>query len=306
MTALQIDKELGFVEGPAPRDRERNTLGRAIGARYQQELVSEGQHDGATVCGNLPSRQGVDFRADKKGETGYFPRMTDNPLGERIKQRLELLGKTATGASLEISQNKDLLRDIINGRTRNPRTDTMQKVSLVLECTVEWLMYGDGEPTPPLLEGRPKPNARLTDIDLPARGTLVRDIEVRGTIAGSMGGAFQFEGGVVDYVARPPGLITAKGIYALYVEGNSMFPAHPEGELRFISAFKPPRIGDTVAVTARYMPDGPVESFIKTYVKKTPTKLIVEQLNPKNTIEFDLNYVVSVHKVLTVNELFGI
>lgn len=306
MTSLQIDQELGFVEGATPGDRERNALGSAVGARHQQDLIGEGQHDSGTLCGNLPSRQGVYFRADKKGDAGYFPHMTAQTLGDRIKERLDALGKTATGASLEISQNKDLLRDIINGRTRNPRTDTMQKIAGVLECTVEWLMYGDGEPAPPVLEGRPKPNARLVDMDMPTRGTLVRDIEVRGTIAGSMGGAFQFEGGVVDYVARPPGLINAKGIYALYVEGDSMFPAHPEGELRFISAFKHPRVGDTVAVTARYTPDGPVESFIKTYVKRTPTKLIVEQLNPKATLEFDLQFVVSVHKVLTVNEMFGI
>ncbi|MFC5391650.1 XRE family transcriptional regulator [Bosea vestrisii] len=306
MTALQVHQKLGFVEGPAPGDREGNVLRSTIGAGHQQDLVSEGQHDKATVCGNLPSRQGVYFRADKKGKAGYFPRMIASTLGERIQERLVALNKTATGASLEISDNKDLLRDIINGRTKNPRSDTVRKIAAVLECTVEWLMLGDGEPAPPLLEGRPKANARHADVDMPTRGTLIRDIEVRGTIAGSMGGAFQFEGGVVDYVARPPGLINAKGIYACYIEGDSMFPAHPEGELRFISAFKPPRIGDTVAVTARYEPDGPIESFIKTLVKRTATKIYVEQLNPRHTLEFDLKYVISIHKVLTVNELFGI
>ena len=306
MTALQIDQKLGFVEGAPTRDRERHVLGSAVGAGNQKDLVSEGQHDVGTLCGNLPSSQGVYFRADKVRAAGYFTRMTGSTLGERIQERLAFLNKTATGASLDISDNKDLLRDIINGRTKNPRADTLRKIATVLECTVEWLMLGDGEPAPPLLEGRPKANARHADVEMPTRGTLIRDIEVRGTIAGSMGGTFQFEGGVVDYVARPPGLINAKGIYALYVDGESMFPAHPEGELRFVSAFKPPRIGDTVAVTARYTPDGPVESFIKTLVKRTSTKLIVEQLNPKATLEFDLQYVVSVHKVLTVNEMFGI
>ncbi len=216
------------------------------------------------------------------------------------------LGTTAAAVSLSVSDNKDLLRDIINGRTKNPRSDTMRKVALGLACNLEWLMDGDGEPTPALLAGRPTPNTRPAQVELSNRDTLIRDIEVRGTIAGSMAGAFQFEGGVVDYVARPPGLLNAKGIYALYVEGTSMIPAHPPGELRIISAFKHPNVGDTVAITARYTPDGPVECFIKTLVRRSASKIIVEQLNPKAQIEFDTAYVVSLHKVLTVNELFGI
>lgn len=305
MTAVEIDKQLRLVEGAPARDRKAHAFRVAIGAGHQKELIGEGQHRVATLCGDLPSSQGDISAETPSPGRGIFPTMSTT-LPERIEQRLADLGTTATAVSLKISDNKDLLRDIINGRTRNPRADTMRKVALGLECTLEWLMEGDGAPTPPLLEGRPRSNARPADVDIPYRNTLIRDIEVRGTVAGSMAGAFQFEGGVVDYVARPPGLINAKGIYALYVEGVSMVPAHSPGELRFISAFKHPNIGDTVAVTAQYTPDGPIESFIKTLVKRTNSKIVVEQLNPRALIEFDMQYVVSVHKVLTVNELFGI
>lgn len=304
MTAIEIDKQLGLVKGSPAGYGQRYTEGRAIGLGDGQHLVGQRQH-GATLCGNLPSRQGGISAETPIARRGILPDMK-TPLALRIEERLASLGTNATAVSLKISDNKDLLRDIINGRTKNPRADTLRKVAAGLECSLEWLMDGDGEPAPPLLEGRPIPNSRPADVDYPYRSSLIKDIEVRGTIAGSMAGAFQFEGGVVDYVARPPGLANAKGVYALYVEGTSMVPEHKPGELRFVSAFKHPNIGDTVAITARYTPDGPYESFIKTLVRRSTSKIIVAQLNPAAQIEFDPQYVVSMHKVLTMNELFGI
>lgn len=304
MTTIEIDKKLRFIEGTSAGDGESDPQRLAIGLRDSQDLIGQRQH-GATLCGNLPSSQGGISAETAIPRRGIFPIMK-SPLARRIEERLALLETNATAVSLKISDNKDLLRDIINGRTKNPRTDTMRKVAVGLECSLEWLMDGDGEPTPPLLEGRPTPNTRPADVDYPYRSTLIKDIEVRGTIAGSMAGAFQFEGGVVDYVARPPGLANAKGVYALYVEGTSMVPEHKPGELRFISAFKHPNVGDTVAITARYTPNGPYESFIKTLVRRSASKIIVAQLNPEAQIEFNPQFVVSMHKVLTMNELFGI
>lgn len=232
--------------------------------------------------------------------------MTDG-LSDRIKERLSAIRMSASAASVSAGQNAGFIGDILKGKAKNPRSDSMARLADVLECSLEWLMEGDGEPAAPILTERPDVNVRFADVKLPQRTSMLRDIEVRGTAAGSMAGAFQFEGDVVDYVGRPPGLATSKGIYALYVEGYSMVPEHNPGDLRFVSAFKKPNIGDTVIVTAKYTPDGPIESFIKRLVKRSGTdKIVVEQFNPKAQIEFDMRYVVSVHKVLTTNELFGI
>ena len=127
-----------------------------------------------------------------------------------------------------------------------------------------------------------------------------------GTAAGSLSGAFQFEGGIVDYVVRPPALANAKGIYALYIEGPSMIPEHRPGDLRFAHPHRHPHIGDTVVITAKYSENGPYENFIKNLVRRSGDRLIVEQLNPPTQIEFDMKFVASVHKILTMNELFGL
>jgi phage repressor protein C with HTH and peptisase S24 domain len=229
-----------------------------------------------------------------------------SPLVRRILQRLEALKTNATAVSLSISDNKDLLRDILNGRTKNPRTDTIRKVADALQTTVEWLMEGDGEPAPSALPGRPMSNVRMAGIKPPALATLSRDVPVMGTAAGSLAGAFQFEGGVVDYVARPPALVGAKNAYSMYVDGSSMAPEHNPGDLRFVHPDRKVHIGDSVVITAKYTEHGPYESFIKRLVRRTGDRIIVEQLNPPATIEFDLRFVASVHKVLTMNDLFGV
>ncbi|MCP4564033.1 MAG: helix-turn-helix transcriptional regulator [Bosea sp.] len=227
-------------------------------------------------------------------------------LADRIEAQLKLHGLTASAASVQARLNAGFVGDILKGKAKNPRTDSMAKLAAVLQCSLEWLLYGDGPALPPAVAEIPTGNTRPAKIRLPSRSEMPRDIEVRGTAAGSMAGAFQFEDHAVDYVARPPGLAGASGVYALYIEGYSMIPEHNPGDLRFVSPYKKPNIGDSVVITAQYSEHGPVESFIKRLVKRSGSSITVEQFNPKAQLEFDLHYVKSMHKVLTVNDLFGI
>lgn len=300
----KIAKRLRFAKRSPGCARQVDALGIGIGACDSQNLINEREHAESDTR-KFPDQQQEISRTQLGPRSGNFLFMTES-LADRIRARLEALGLSAKAASVLAGQNAGFVTDILKGKVKNPRSDTMSKLAGALQCERDWLQYGEGQQVVPKLAGAPVPNARQAEVDYPYRNTMLRDIEVRGTMAGSMAGAFQFEGGVVDYVARPPGLLTAKGIYALYVEGESMSPAHPPGELRFISAFKHPNIGDTVAITAKYTPDGPIETFIKTLVRRTASHVVVEQLNPKATIEFDTKYVVSLHKVLTMNDLFGI
>lgn len=124
-------------------------------------------------------------------------------------------------------------------------------------------MEGDGEAAPAPLSGRALSNVRMAGVKAPALSTLARDVPVMGTATGSLGGAFQFEGGVVDYVARPPALVGAKNAYSMYVEGPSMVPEHNPGDLRFIHPDRKVHVGDSVVITAKYTEHGPYECFIK-------------------------------------------
>jgi len=232
-----------------------------------------------------------------------------SPLAERVQQRLNDLKISGYSASLKASEgrSKDLVKNILNGRSLHPRADTLEGLAMALETSVDWLLHGDGPPpAPPLMTERPQSNVRIGSLRIPPVGGP-RDLPVMGTAAGSLGrGAFRLEGGVIDYVLRPEILRNVRDAYGIYVEGDSMDPAHPHGELRIIHPHRPCQIGDTVVIAARYTEDGPVEGWIKRLVKRTPEKIIVEQYNPKATIEFERSFVESCHKVLTMNDLLGI
>lgn len=312
-TSRQIDEQLGLSKRAAPGGAETGLGGLAISRGDGQQLVGQNSHTPqyAEIHPLVKGELKGETSADATGKIPLMkkPAVTKDqqfPLTRRILERIEALNTNATAVSLSVSNNKDLLRDILNGRTRNPRTDTLRKIADALETTVEWLMEGDGEPPPANLHGRPMSNIRMAGIKAPALATLARDVPVMGTAAGSLAGAFQFEGGVVDYVARPPALVGAKNVYSMYVEGPSMVPEHNPGDLRFIHPDRKLHIGDSVVVTAKYSEHGPYESFIKHFVRRSENKLIVQQLNPPATIEFDMQFVASVHKVLTMNDLFGV
>lgn len=156
-------------------------------------------------------------------------------------------------------------------------------------------------PTP----AQAKSEVRLADVPLPLRSAMPRDVPVLGTAAGSLKGAFVMDG-AIDYVRRPPGLDGAAQAYSFYVEGDSMFPEHKPGELRFVHPGRPVHIGDTVVLQIRTNPNEPIQAFIKTLRRRSDAMITVEQLNPPITIEFARATVVAMHKVLTLNDLFEV
>ncbi len=128
-----------------------------------------------------------------------------------------------------------------------------------------------------------------------------------GTAAGShLSGAFQLGDNVIDWARRPPAMNGARDLYALYVEGSSMEPEHRPGDLRFVHPGRPPRLGDSVIVQIRYAEHDPIQAMIGHLVRRTGDKVVIGKLNPEATVELKRGHVLAVHKVLTMNELFGL
>lgn len=71
-------------------------------------------------------------------------------LAGRIQDRLATLDLSAHEASRRASngRNTDFVRDILKGRTRHPRIDTLQKLATVLQCSVQYLMGEDQHVSP--------------------------------------------------------------------------------------------------------------------------------------------------------------
>lgn len=222
----------------------------------------------------------------------------------RIEERLQELRLSKRAASLRVSRNPDLFRSVMReGDDANPTQRTLELLAEAIELPVEDIVAS----------GRPQrrgDEVRAAPVRMPNRNEMPNNLGVMGTAAGSIikdvEGFVFFSDMPVDYVRRPPALALVRESYAVFVAGDSMFPAHPAGELRFVNPAKPVAIGDTVIVRTKHWDDDPGQLYIKTLVKRTPDEVILEQLNPVATIRIPRKYVEYVHHVMTMSELFGI
>lgn len=228
-----------------------------------------------------------------------------NEVANRIQQRIDALGLSGRAAAAKADVPASTLRSILEGRSESPRGVTLSKLAAALEVSEQWLLTGD------VAEPRPLPevgDVRPTDIPAPTGAGLPKDVPVLGTAAGSElgNGAFQLSTDVIDYVRRPAGLAGARAAYALYVEGDSMFPRFEPGDLVFIHPHRKPLPGDYVIIQEADSNNGEPRAFIKRLVKITGTTIRVTQFNPEATIDFVIRPGTVVHKVITDGDLYGI
>ena len=85
----------------------------------------------------------------------------------------------------------------------------------------------------------------------------------------------------------------------VYVDGESMFPRYKPGETAWVNPSRPARRGDDVIVQLHSEDeDGTPFGFIKEYVSKTATHLVLCQYNPQQEVRFLLEEVKSVHTIV--------
>lgn len=101
-----------------------------------------------------------------------------------------------------------------------------------------------------------------------------------GVTVGGSDGDFSLNGETVDYVRRPPG--AAPGTFALYVQGESMYPRYKRGELVLVTDSRPSRPGDDVIVEMH--PDNGDRAgkcLLKELVKITADSLTLREFYPQ-------------------------
>jgi len=81
-------------------------------------------------------------------DAGIIPHMDAqqprrNILAARIQVRLDRLGFTARAASIKAGLKPDAIRNIVRGKSQNPRGDTLRILARALECSVQYLVSGD-------------------------------------------------------------------------------------------------------------------------------------------------------------------
>lgn len=228
-------------------------------------------------------------------------------LADRIRQRLAALNISARAASLAAGGSDSTVRNILDGKSTHPRTDTIEALARVLQVTPSWLTSGDVSQPEPAAPALP-PNARpAPDLPLPANFNLPRDLPALGTAAASeLGrGAFQISSDVVDYLRRPPALLGVSDAYALYVEGDSMWPRFEHGDPIFVHPHRKPQPGDYIVIQEPTGIGDERRAFVKRLVRVAGNLLRVQQFNPLATIEFVIRPGLVWHKVLTDADLWS-
>jgi transcriptional regulator with XRE-family HTH domain len=66
-------------------------------------------------------------------------------LKERIKERMEKLGKNPSSVALDAGLSRSAVRDILSGKAKNPGIITIHQIADALECSYNYLMGWDDE-----------------------------------------------------------------------------------------------------------------------------------------------------------------
>lgn len=139
----------------------------------------------------------------------------------------------------------------------------------------------------------PKQNARMAG-NVAGFGM----IPVYGQAVAGRDGQFILNGNKVADILAPPALAGVANAYAVYVVGDSMEDRYHAGEAVFVNPRLPVRPNDYVVVQIAGDEGEPPSAFVKRYLGQNARSLKLMQLNPRKTLEFPSQRVVSVHRIV--------
>lgn len=231
----------------------------------------------------------------------------------RLRELLDMHGIADRQVSIAVTGKPDFIRDLFRSG-HLPRADNLQALAGYLGVSTGFLMTGEIEPdTASLLI----PTTRAA-VQSPSRSFNARDLPKNVPVfSGALGTALDFTDGksvesqvmdlgeAVDMVRRPPGVADAKGVYALYVVGDSQSPRFESGELIFVHPHRPVSVGDDVVIQLVDDADCVNCALVKRLVRRTADRVTLRQFNP--AIEFDIpqQRIRVIHKVLSNADLWG-
>lgn len=207
--------------------------------------------------------------------------------------------------------NRGWFNDIKKNPNASPRQTNINKALAAIGKSIADLYPSAG----PAAEAR-HADRPFNPIDLP------RDVPVMGTAAGatltieSDGRKYRIERTLVEseaiaYVRRPPAIASNRAIYAMFITGESMVPAHKPGEPVYVDPRRHPRIGEDVVVQlideAREDADPAevVSVLVKTLERQTADFYELSQHNPPLTFRVEKAKVAEIHRIIPLSELLS-
>ena len=210
---------------------------------------------------------------------------TARTLGERVKERRTALGLSQPQLAKRVG---GISYQAIQQLEQGGGSKHLVSIARALGVTAEWLQDGHG-PAPA------KPAA-------PSRAAAAERLKVLGMAECGPDGWSLWNGDVIDMIERPASLNGVAQAYAVYIVGVSMEPRYHPGEVVHVHPGKPVNVGAYVLVQRRAKGGDTPLAVIKRVVKRTATKITLEQFNPHKVFDIKAADIVSVHRVVGSGE----
>lgn len=227
----------------------------------------------------------------------------------RVGQMQQEKNLSDRALSMAATGKPDLIRSIRNRRAF-PKGDNLTALAKALDTSIDYLIHGTSHQgnarlseTP--LDFRPQPSLN----DLPVVGTAQGGTVIIKSMSGNDTEIEQtlFEPGhVIRYIARPKALLGAREAYAIYVEGESMYPRFGPGEMAVVDPRIPPKIGDDVIIQLSENGGDEITAIlIKRLVRRSASFIELEQFNPAAIFRVDADRIKRLHRICPAGDLLG-
>jgi transcriptional regulator with XRE-family HTH domain len=215
---------------------------------------------------------------------------------EWIREHLQRLGRSQLELSRHLGLDASAVSRLVKGE-RHLKGHEARGIAEFFGCSVDEVLHAFGSGTDGF-------TPRLVELPQSAELRQTAPLPVYGSAVGGVDGAFEFNGRVNEYVERPPLLAGVKNAYGVYITGESMFPVFRAGWLAHVNPNRPLTPGCGVVVQVRATdPEAPPLCYIKEYVRRTATKLVVSQYNPATELEWPLDRVVAAHRIVGIADM---
>jgi phage repressor protein C with HTH and peptisase S24 domain len=231
-------------------------------------------------------------------------------LAQRLSEAMERAGMTQAAVGREASKYGDpvsqqVVQHLASGR--NTTSKHLLAIARALNVDIEWLIGGKklaAEAGSMSARGGALKSSRKPGAETPRMQVAeAQRVPVLGMAECGPDGWSLWNGDVIDTIPRPSNLMGAPRAYAVYIVGDSMEPRYYAGEIAHVHPGKPVTIGAFVLVQIRPDHDGETpKAVVKRLVKRSATKLTLEQYNPPKKFELKADEIVSIHRVVGSGE----
>jgi phage repressor protein C with HTH and peptisase S24 domain len=142
-------------------------------------------------------------------------------------------------------------------------------------------------------------------VPLPSRTD--KRLPIRGTVSGGPGGFQMANGDASDWALMPPRLESRTDVFGLWVEDESMVPAHDPSTLIVVETVRPPQIGDDVVIELRPVDERDEQrAILKRLVGRNGKEIRVQQFNPPKVFTIELKRIIHLYRVMRMAEVLGV